>query len=413
MHLAYALLLLGFGCKAGLFPLGQLWLPDAHSIAPSPVSAMLSGVMIKTGVYGLMRTFLGMVPDSAGLQAIGGRWGLILAWLGVLTLFLGTVQALKQEDAKRLLAYSSIGQIGYIVLALGLALVARSSDQAPVRALATLALVGALYHTLNHAVFKGLLFLCAGSVLYATGARRFRSLGGLMACMPATAAAAGVASLAISGVPPLSGFASKWMIVASSILAGVELRVLVLFGIVALFTSAVTLACYVKFFGMTFASSPAREHGARPVREVPWTMLVPKAALALFCVAQGLFPWLGCRMLLAALRNSEGSAVASMLGEAGAGPLLEGRLLGIQVAGLGAGQGAAAVAVPLVVLAVLGAGFALAWLLRRCGGSRPKVAPTWLCGYQQPDDRNRYAAHGMYAAFRRAVWWTGGNPRPQ
>ncbi len=200
-----------------MFPFGQLWLPDAHSIAPSPISALLSGVMIKTGVYGIIRTFFWMVP-AEGYN--GSLWGIVIASFGVVTLFIGTNQALKQHDAKRLHAYHSIGQMGYIILGIGSALVMLNSGSEFVKLLSVVAIVGALYHTLNHTVFKGLLFLSTGSVLYATGTKDLNKLGGLMKLMPVTAVVAGIASLSIAGMPAFSGFASKWTIISSNILAG-------------------------------------------------------------------------------------------------------------------------------------------------------------------------------------------------
>ena len=184
---------------------------------------------------------------------------------------------MKQSDAKRLLAYSSIGQIGYIVLAVGAVLLLGNSGEPALRVLAVVAAVGALYHVLNHAIFKGLLFLTSGSILYATGTKDLNKLGGLIKLMPVTAVVAGIASLSISGMPPTSGFASKWSIITSSLLAGDATGFLVLFGIVALFTSAVTLACYVKFFGMTFTSSGSEWNVDRKIREVPASMLAPEA----------------------------------------------------------------------------------------------------------------------------------------
>ncbi len=183
--LVFALLLLGFGLKAGVFPLGQLWLPDAHSVAPSPVSALLSGVMLKTGIFGLFRVFFFLSPAVAGFDP--RLWGAVLSTIGVLTLFIGTLQSVKQSDAKRLLAYSSIGQIGYIVLAMGVALWTAGASDPAVRALAGVAVLGGLFHVLNHAAFKGLLFLTSGSLLYATGTKDLNKLGGLIKLMPVSA----------------------------------------------------------------------------------------------------------------------------------------------------------------------------------------------------------------------------------
>ncbi len=399
-----AFLLVGFGLKAGVWPLGQLWLPDAHSIAPSPVSALLSGVMLKTGVYGLLRTFLFMTPTEN--PAFDGRaWGLAVAAVGAVTLFIGTVQSMKQSDAKRLLAYSSIGQIGYIVLASGAVLYLGTAGDAALRPLAVVAVVGALYHVLNHAIFKGLLFLTSGSILYATGTKDLNRLGGLIRLMPVSAVIAGIASLSISGMPPFSGFSSKWTIIASSLLAGDATAALVLFGIVALFTSAVTLACYVKFFGMAFTSAGSEWNVGRAVREVPASMLAPKVALAAIALAQGLFPVLSVGLVLAALRRSEGFLLAGDIA-AGSGPVAA-SAGGVRLTGL-AGLPLNAAAAPLVVLLVLGLGLALGALLRRSGGAKEVEAPTWLCGYQSLNDANRYADRGMFAALRGLFKFAGG-----
>ena len=268
IYIVFGLILLGFSFKAGIFPLGQLWLPDAHSIAPSPISALLSGVMIKTGVYGIIRLFFWMVPHSDHFHFNGALWGIIITALGVLTLFIGTVQSMKQNDSKRLLAYSSIGQIGYIIFATGAGLFMFYSENAALSFLSLIAIIGAVYHVLNHAIFKGLLFLTSGSVLFATGTKDLNKLGGLIKLMPISAVIAGIASLSISGVPPFSGFASKWTIVSTSLLAGSEHLFLAIFGIIALFTSAITLSCYVKFFGMTFTSSGSQWAVKKDVQEV-------------------------------------------------------------------------------------------------------------------------------------------------
>lgn len=395
----FAFLLLGFGLKAGVWPLGQLWLPDAHSIAPSPVSALLSGVMLKTGVYGLMRAFLFMAP--AGSAAFDGRaWGLVLAAVGAVTLLIGTVQSMKQSDAKRLLAYSSIGQIGYIVFAAGAVLLLGTTGTPALRALAVAAAVGALFHILNHAVFKGLLFLTSGSILYATGTKDLNRLGGLIRWMPVTAVVAGIASLSISGLPPFSGFSSKWTIISSSLLAGDATLALVLFGVVALFTSAVTLACYVKFFGMAFTSAGAEWSVGKPVREVPASMLAPKLVLTAVALAQGLFPALSVGLVLAALGRSEGFLLGE--GVAAADGPLAASLSGVGLPAFGAS------AAPLVVLLVLGLGLALGSLLRKAGGSQEIEASTWLCGYQELSDANRYADRGMFAALRSLFKFAGG-----
>ncbi|HRU65739.1 MAG TPA: proton-conducting transporter membrane subunit, partial [Spirochaetota bacterium] len=291
IYVVYGMILVGFGFKAGMFPFGQLWLPDAHSIAPSPISALLSGVMLKTGIYGIMRTFFWMVPHGENVHFDGFFWGVVIASFGVVTLFVGTVQSMKQSDAKRLLAYSSIGQLGYIIFASGSALVLMNSESDYLKLLALVVIVGALYHVINHAVFKGLLFLVSGSILYTTGTKDLNKLGGLIKFMPVSAVIAGIASLSIAGVPPFSGFASKWTIISSTVLAGSEVMFLAIFGIIALFTSAVTLSCYVKFFGMSFTSTGTEWTIGKDIKEVPAMMLIPKVILTLLCIVQGLLPF--------------------------------------------------------------------------------------------------------------------------
>lgn len=400
----FAFLLIGFGLKAGVWPLGQLWLPDAHSIAPSPVSALLSGVMLKTGIYGLMRTFLFMTPkDNAAFD--GRTWGLVVAAIGAVTLLIGTIQSMKQSDAKRLLAYSSIGQIGYIVLATGAVLYLGTTGGPVLRALAVAAVIGALFHVLNHAIFKGLLFLTSGSILYATGTKDLNKLGGLIRLMPVTAVIAGIASLSISGMPPFSGFSSKWTIISSTLLAGDGTFALVLFGIIALFTSAVTLACYVKFFGMAFTSSGSEWNVGKTIREVPGSMLAPKIVLAAVALVQGLFPALSVNLALTALGRSEGFFLAEAVASP-AGPVST-SALGVRLTGLNALPFSAAAA-PLVVLLVLGLGFAFGALLRKAGGSKEVEAPTWLCGYQDLSNANRYTDRAMFAGLRGLFKFAGG-----
>ncbi|MFB3852697.1 MAG: proton-conducting transporter membrane subunit [Vicinamibacterales bacterium] len=399
---AIALVVVGFALKAGVFPLGQLWLPDAHSSAPSPISALLSGVMIKTGVYGIVRTLFWMAPAPS---VAGWRYaGLTLAAFGVASLFIGTVQALKQRDAKRLHAWSSIGQMGYIVLAVGSAHFLLAGGSSALRTLSALALAAAVYHTLNHAMFKGLLFLVSGSVQYATGTRDMDRLGGLVRRMPATAVVAAIAAASIAGVPAFSGFASKWALIASGLLAGGQAPALVVFGIVALMTSAITLACYVKFFGTTFTSSGSEWRCDSQVREVGPSMLLPKAVLAAICIAQGLFPWVFIGLIGRALALG-GDSVASRLF---ADPGLSSRLVAIGPGLAVSVDGSVAVGVvtPLVIFSALSVALLFAAWLRRTGGAARRADEPWMCGYQRLNDFNRYPSSHLFDAFRRVTRWT-------
>ncbi|MBE9610017.1 proton-conducting transporter transmembrane domain-containing protein [Chitinilyticum piscinae] len=404
--LMLALVLLGFGMKAGMFPLGQLWLPDAHSVAPSPISALLSGVMLKTGIYGMIRTLFWMTPESMPARELQ-YWGLAVALIGVVTLFIGTSQSLKQVDAKRLNAYSSIGQIGYIILAIGAARFYLGPDAA-LHTLALLAILGAFLHVLNHAIFKSLLFLCVGSVQYTTGTKDLDKLGGLFALMPVTAIIAGIAAIAVSGVPAFSGFTSKWAIVASTLLSGKAAGIFVIFGVVALVTSAMTLATYVKLYGMTFTSVGVEWNEKNNVHEVSKAMLAPKAILAAVCLLQGFFPWLFVALFGRVLATSEGT-LSQALGTPAVFDTLAQSYSGIRF--LGSAGTPVAFSLPLVMVAMLLVAGLVALWLRRAGGAEERSAPVWLCGYQTLNNANRYLSSHIFDAFKKFMKWTGGNVR--
>jgi formate hydrogenlyase subunit 3/multisubunit Na+/H+ antiporter MnhD subunit len=403
---AFALFLVGFGIKMGMWPFGQFWLPDAHPAAPSPVSAMLSGVMIKTGVYGLMRYFLWLVPAQAQDGFPLARWGLVVAVLGTISLFTGTMQALKQEQTKRLLAFHSIGQVGYILLGFGACLALLPGSGPEVAALAALAMIGALFHTLNHGLFKALLFLNAGSMLHATGTQDLNKMGGLLKFMPLTAATALVASLSISGVPLFNGFASKWTIFVATVQGTSQAGYLGVCAGIAILTSALTLASFVKFFGASFLSRTSalvREKAAARGRiEVGLLMQIPQVLLALLCLLLGIMPAIAYGLVHRALAASP-HGLGQTLADASPAP-----------ANLWAGlSGAHALFVPLVLLAVLGLAFLVARFISTLGGAPRRAAAPWLCGYAREAECNRYAAHGFYGEIKRYFHWLGGTPAPQ
>lgn len=402
--LAFALFLVGFGIKMGMWPFGQFWLPDAHPAAPSPVSAMLSGVMIKTGVYGLMRYFLWLEPPEAQGVFPLANWGLIIALLGTVTLFTGTMQALKQEHSKRLLAFHSIGQVGYILLGTGacMALLAASGNA---RLWAAVAFFGALFHVLNHGLFKALLFLNAGSLLHATGTQDLNRMGGLMKFMPLTAVTALVASLSISGVPLFNGFASKWNIYVATIQGTPEAKYLAVCGVIAILTSALTLASFIKFFGVSFLSrtsacvkEQAAKHGQL---EVGWLMQAPQMFLAVLCVALGMVPVLAFRLISAALDASSHGFGAAL---AEAAPLTGGVWSGLEMVN------GAALFSPVALAAVLGVMFLLTRGLSKLGGAKRRADAPWLCGYVREAECHRYVAHNFYGEIKRWFRWLGGAP---
>jgi formate hydrogenlyase subunit 3/multisubunit Na+/H+ antiporter MnhD subunit len=405
---AFALFLVGFGIKMGMWPFGQVWLPDAHPAAPSPVSALLSGVMIKTGVYGLIRYFLWLVPAEARALFPLGGWGLLLGVLGTLTLFIGTMQALKQEQSKRLLAFHSIGQMGYILLGVGACLALLAPAEPTTAPFAAVALFAALFHIVNHGLFKALLFLNAGSILYATGTQDLNRLGGLARCMPWTAVTALVASFSISGVPLFNGFASKWSLYVATILGSAAVPWLVAGALVAILTSALTLASFVKFYGASFLSRTSRlvqEQTARtPSIEVGPLMQVSQALLAVLCLTLGVFPALAGQAMqgvLASSRQGLGGTLAAVFPDASG-----------SVVRLSMPQ-AQALWTPLVMAVVLALMFGAAYGLARLGGSARRRAPPWLCGYVLETDANRYTAHGFYGEVKRYFGWLGGRSRPQ
>jgi formate hydrogenlyase subunit 3/multisubunit Na+/H+ antiporter MnhD subunit len=405
--LAFAFILVGFGIKMGMWPFGQIWLPDAHPAAPSPVSAMLSGVMIKTGVYGLMRYFLWLVPWEARDDFPLARWGFIIALLGTITLFTGTVQGLKQEQAKRLLAFSSIGQIGYILLGIGASMVLLPRTENGAAMIAAIAFFGAMFHVLNHGMIKGLLFLDAGSMIEGSGTQDLNQMGGLLKYMPLTGITAFVAALSISGVPLTNGFASKWTICVGAVLGSVHAPFLAVFAIVAILTSALTLALYVKFFGVSFlsrTSARVAERAAQGRMETGWMMQCPQILLALGCVAMGLVPTFGFRLIqhmLGRSRQGFGSTLAS------AAPMASGPWAGVR------DVNASALYIPLALAAGLAVTYLLAWGIAKLGGATRRAASPWLCGYAREADCNRYAARNLYGVVNRYFRWVGGAPASQ
>ena len=296
---AFLLALFGFGAKAGLVPL-HVWLPMAHPAAPSHVSALMSGVVIKMGVYGFLRVVIDLLGGGPAW------WGGLVLGLGTISALLGVLYALMEHDLKRLLAFHSVENIGIIFIGIGAGLMFQTYGLAT---LATLGLVGGLYHTLNHACFKGLLFLGAGAVLHATGTRNIEELGGLIKRMPHTALLFLVGACAISGLPPLNGFASEWLVfqalLGGSVIPQPEVAVIMPIAVAMLaLTSGLAAACFVKAFGITFLAIP-RSPEAEHAHEAPRSMRAGMLALALMCAGLGLAPSIVVRVLGGALAGLE------------------------------------------------------------------------------------------------------------
>lgn len=284
-NMIFVLALAGFGSKAGIVPL-HVWLPMAHPVAPSHISALMSGVLIKIGIYGFLRVVLDLLGGGPPW------WGGVVLGVGAVSAVLGVLYALMEHDLKRLLAFHSVENIGIILIGIGAGLVFRSYG---LMSLAMLGLVGGLYHTLNHATFKGLLFLGSGSVIHATHTRNMEEMGGLIRRMPWTALFFLIGAAAISALPPLNGFVSEWL-VFQALLGGfqipkAEMAILMPLaaGMLAL-TSGLAAACFVKAFGITFLAIP-RSTAAEEAHESPWPMRLGMGMLAMLCVVLGIAPF--------------------------------------------------------------------------------------------------------------------------
>jgi len=359
MNLLFFWALLGFGLKAGAMPL-HFWLPGAHAAAPSHVSAMLSGVVLKMGIYGLVR-WLSLLP------APPAAWGALLLMLGAVSGLLGVVFAIGQHDLKRLLAYHSVENIGIILMGLGVALLGRAAGRPE---WVVLGLAGCLLHVWNHSFFKALLFLCAGAVVHGAHTRQIDQLGGLAKRMPWTAACFLIGAVAICGLPPLNGFVSEWFVYLGLFKSALSGGTAAMIGVPVLaMIGALAVACFVKVYGTVFLGAPRTAAGDR-AHEAPISMRLPMGVLAASCVLIGLAPVLVTPVLDA--------TVACWLAGTGTVAAPVGQLAPVGVLG---------------VLAVsLTAGLAgVVLLLRRCGGA-PRPGLTWDCGYARPTSRMQYTA---------------------
>jgi hydrogenase-4 component B len=379
---AFALALLGFGTKAGIAPL-HVWLPMAHPVAPSHVSALMSGVVIKMGVYGLLRVTIDLL--------VGGPawWGGLVLGVGTVSALLGVLYALMEHDLKRLLAYHSVENIGIIFIGIGAGLMFQSYG---LTTLATLGVVSGLYHTINHACFKGLLFLGAGSVLHATGTRNMEEMGGLIKRMPRTAVFFLLGACAISALPPLNGFASEWLVfqtlLGGSAIPQPEVAIVMPIAVAMLaLSSGLAAACFVKAFGITFLAIP-RSARAEHAHEAPWSMQAGMATLAVACVALGLAPFAVVPILGSSLAGLGGVAPTAM------GFTLA---LPLRVPGTSGQWSAPLLALGLVLLVAL-----VLLVLRGLGADRRlRVGDTWGCGRIGQTPRMEYTATAFAEPLRR------------
>ena len=383
----------GFAAKAGVVPL-HVWLPRAHPAAPSHVSALMSGVMLKVAIYGILRFGFDLLAPVNG--PLPSSWGWTVLVLGTASAVLGVLYALQQHDLKRLLAFHSVENIGIILIGVGLAMILWRREDVG-ETLATVALTAALLHTVNHAAFKGLLFLGAGSVLCRTHIRNMEELGGLARLMPWTAGLFLLGAIAISALPPLNGFVSEWL-TFQALLGGANHfhgpagLVIVFSAAMLALTGGLAAACFVKAFGVTFLGRPRTLH-AEHATEAPVSMVVGMLWLAVLCVLLGVAPGYAMRLLdapTAGLLHGYGaSAVISAQG-----PLV----LSTALISPGATK---ATAISMTMLAgLLMALIQIAWVLRRGLGPVPqRTAPTWTCG-MTPTARFDYTATAFAKPLR-------------
>jgi formate hydrogenlyase subunit 3/multisubunit Na+/H+ antiporter MnhD subunit len=383
--LAFSLGLFGFGMKAGLVPV-HIWLPEAHPVAPSHISALMSGVMLKIAIYGLMRLTLDLLGTPHW------SWGVILLLIGAVSALFGILYALLQNDLKRLLAYSSIENVGIICMGLGLGLLFLAQDQP---FLGALGITAALYHALNHAVFKGLLFLSAGAILHTTQERNLEQLGGLIRYMPYTSVFVLVGCLAISALPPFNGFVSEWLIfqtaLQSPLLESGVLRATIPFSAALLaLTSAFSATCFVKLYGITFLGQPRTVY--KNVHEVGLGMRIAQGILALLCLLLGVLP----TTLISMIENIPHQLIGIDLPSISEKGWLWLTPISAQIASYSA---------PLVLLSIL-AVWGIVYLVLH-STRQTRRTNTWDCGFGLLNSRMQYTATAFAMPLRRIfkpVW---------
>jgi len=379
---AFLLAFLGFAAKAGVIPL-HIWLPEAHPVAPSNVSALMSGVMLKTAIYGIIRVVFDLIGDFPWW------WGAIVLVFGLVSAVMGVLYALMQHDLKRLLAYHSVENIGIILIGIGLAMIFTSFDMS---LLAALALLAGLYHTLNHAMFKGLLFMGAGSVLHATHERNMEEMGGLIKFMPWTAVLFLIGCVSISALPPFNGFVSEWLTYQAFLLSpGLPsplLNLLIPLGAALLaLTSALAAACFVKAFGVTFLGQP-RGHCHGRIQEAGWSMRIGMLLAALACLGLGVLPTYLIKWMDPIAEELVGGTIAASASGFGwmwLTPVAAER---------------ASYAAPIAFLGILSIVIVTYLLLHTRPGAIHR-APLWDCGFEKVTSRMQYTATSFSMPLRR------------
>ncbi len=378
--LIFIFAIIGFGTKAGIVPL-HTWLPEAHPAAPSNISSLMSGVMIKVGIYGILR----VVVDILG---VGPEWwGTVIIVIGAVTSVLGILYATVERDIKRLLAYCSVENIGIILLGIGASMILASNG---LYKLSAIAMTAGLYHTLNHAVYKGLLFLGTGSLVHATHTKNLEEMGGLIKLMPYTAFFFLIGSVSICALPFFNGFVSEWLTYQSLLsnfqaMSATAKVAAPLGGAALAFSGALAVACFVKAFGIPFLGLP-RSHHATDAKESPPSMIIGMGILALLCLVLGIFPGHTIKLFSPAVSSLTG--IEYML-PSGKG------IIHISKTAVDLS--------PLAILVAMIAIFVAAVVLIRIIGGKSKISyhDSWDCGMTSLTPRMQYTATAYTNPFRR------------
>lgn len=382
--MAFLFALIGFGTKAGIVPL-HIWLPYAHPAAPSNVSALMSGVMIKTAIYMFIRVFF----DFLGATELW--WGILLLIIASVSALVGVMYALMEHDMKRLLAYHSVENIGIILIGVSLALIFMSSGQPE---LAAFGLIAGLYHLINHAIFKSLLFMGAGSLIYSTHTKNIEDYGGLIKKMPWTSLFFLIGAISISALPPFNGFVSEWLTFQAQLLS-INLtenitKIAVLFSGAGLaLTSALAAACFVKAFGISFLALP-RSHYAEDAKEVPVSMLAGMAVLSVVCIVLGVLPFYVVRILDSISMQHVGASIGSQIRS------------GFLISTLSSHPASISTTwIALLIFVVLPLPVILYLYIRP---TSTRKYETWGCGQPGIDARNEYSSTAFSKPIR--MWFT-------
>jgi len=389
-HFILFCIFIAFVTKAGVLPFG-FWLPNTYPQPPSSASSFFGGVMSKLAVYALFRFFCSVIPFSFHTQI----WGFIIASFGVFSIFVGTIAALTQDEAKRLMSFHAIGQVGYMFLGIGVGLYFIKINPF----LAAIALVGGLFHVFNNSIYKSLLFLNAGSIFYKTGTTDLNKVSGLMKVMPLTAITVLIGSLSIAGVPPFNGFISKLLIFESSIWSAKQSEVFflirgafIVFGIISVFISAVTLASFLKFVNSAFMGKLQGTIDKK--RNLPWSMVLSQIILAFICFLTGLFPFIPLKIIYTAVTASSASLPEFS------------SVFAVNIVGVGINfvknysQGAwfpIFIMIPLIILTILIFSF------ERYAKAPKRDVETWYGGKEHAPEEVAYKGHSFYQPFKDLV----------